>query len=251
MTADIQIAATRIAGAGASFSHALVYWNRVAPKDRPTVWDPADAGDPSYDWSSVDAWVVGMKRAGLEPLLTIYGAPSWAQRCSPPEDFYVSPSAPCNPDPGEMAAFAEAAATRYSGRFGALPRVKYWQIQNEPNLPVFFNPVLGGDGTPLSPSIYRKILRSTYPAIKSGNPGNVLVGAGLAPNGRPGYSLGPLDFARRLFCLNRNNKPIKSSRQCRGGVKLDVFDIHPYTTGGPSRAAVPAGTTSSWGTSRT
>ena len=235
---DTQIVVARVAGTGAKFASNRLDWRLIAPEERPPSWDPTDPGHPSYDWTATDRWVAAMKQSGLVPVLKLFNAPDWAQRCSRPTNIPTFPGAVCDPDPSDTAAFAKAAAARYSGRFRGLPRVKYWQILNEPNLPLFFNPVRGANGNPLSPGLYRDILRSTYPSIKSAHPGNVVIGAGLAPDGEPPYSMAPLDFARRLFCLNRKNRPTKSSRNCRGGVKLDVFAMHPYTSGGPTHEAV-------------
>jgi len=133
-----------------------------------------------------------------------------------------------------LADFAKAAAERYSGTFGGLPRVKYWQILNEPNLAIFFNPQFNKAGKPASPRLYRNILKKAYPAVKAGHQGNVVIAAGLAPFGQES-GLAPLDFARRLFCLDKRNRPLRPAGPCAGGVKLDAFDMHPYTEGSPDR----------------
>ena len=67
-----------------------------------------------------------------------------------------------------------------------------------------------------------------------------MIAAGLAPN-RTENGLAPLDFTRRLFCLDKRNRPKRPAGACAGGVKLDAFDMHPYTTGGPDRKARFAG----------
>lgn len=229
--------AERVRDSGSTYFMQWLRWDFVAPETQPAQWDPDDPAASEYDWAASDRRVVSARHAGLEPVFQIYGAPKWAQRCDPPTNVYVHPPAPCDPDPEMLADFAQAAARRYSGSYQGLPRVKYWQILNEPNLHVFFNPQFGKGGSPVSPAIYRNILRVTYPAIKSGNEGNVVIAAGLAPNGISGYSLGPLDFARRLFCLSRANRPLASPNACGRGVKLDVFDMHPYTSGGPTHKA--------------
>ena len=56
------------------------------------------------------------------------------------------------------------------------------------------------------------------------------------PRRRPGADrgvplhVGPLKFARELLCLNSANKP--KAGDCEGGLHFDIFDVHPYTTGG-------------------
>ncbi|MGH3427198.1 MAG: hypothetical protein ACRDQZ_06475, partial [Mycobacteriales bacterium] len=112
---------------GAQFVQTPVRWGDIAPKKLPAAWNPENPADPNYDWEFTDLWVSRAVAAGLTPVLQIRGAPLWAQRC-PSEET----DAPCNPDPEALAAFATAAARRYDGTFGGLPRVRYWQGLNEP-----------------------------------------------------------------------------------------------------------------------
>ena len=41
--------------------------------------------------------------------------------------------------------------------------MKYWQVQNEPNLRLFFNPQFNEKGQKVSPSIYRRIPEQDLP----------------------------------------------------------------------------------------
>lgn len=235
---DIGAASQKIKAAGGSFNVVWLRWNQVAPASRPADWNPEDPYEMNYDWSAADKWIKGSVSAGITPLVQVFGAPVWANRCQPKAGTLVLSGAPCNPDPADFAAFVKAAALRYSGNTPGLPRVRYWQLQNEPNLHVFFNPQVNQDGQPVSPVLYRNLLRSAYGAIKSVDRSNVVVAAGLAPNKPSGStSLAPLHFVRELFCLNANNRPKANSAACRGGVPLDVFDMHPYTSGGPTHRA--------------
>ena len=43
-----------------------------------------------------------------------------------------------------------------------------------------------------------------------------------------------MDFTRRLLCMKGRKKPRPTKGDCGGGVHFDIFDIHPYTTGGPT-----------------
>jgi len=231
--------AERIAASGSTYVLHWLRWDKVAPSAEPDAWNPTSPGDDHYDWNEVDQRVISARNAGLQPLLQIFGVPEWAQRCKAPPDLYVAGGAPCNPSPEDVADFTRAAAKRFSGTFGGLPRVKYWQILNEPNLSIFFNPQFNKAGKPVSPGLYRNILKKAYPAVKAGNPGNVVIAAGLAPFGQES-GLTPLDFARRLFCLDKRNRPLRRAGACAGGVKLDAFDMHPYTEGSPdTKSQVP------------
>jgi hypothetical protein len=214
--------------AGAQLVQTPLRWASVAPDAQPPSWNPEDPADPHYDWEFMDLWVTRAVAAGLTPVLQIRGAPLWAQRCHSGET-----DAPCNPDPNALAAFATAAARRYSGSFLNLPRVVYWQGLNEPNLSLFFNPQYDGSEA-VSPDLYRTLINRFYAAIKAVDPTNVVIAAGLGPIAVPKYTIGPLRFARLLLCMKGHNHPKPAPGDCEGGVHFDVFDIHPYTTGGPT-----------------
>lgn len=224
---------SRVKESGANFVHGWVRWNQIAPATEPESWNPRDPQDPNYNWEQIDTWVVNAVGAGLTPLLQIYYAPTWANRCES-DPKYAGTNPPCDPDPDKMADFGYAVAKRYDGSTPGLPRVRYWQPQNEPNLAVFFGPQFGGGGKPLSPGIYRTLLNKYYAAVKSVDRSNKVLSAGLAPNGNKS-AVAPLDFARRLFCMKGRAKPKPTGANCT--VKLDIFDMHPYTSGGPTHKA--------------
>lgn len=214
--------------AGVRIVQTPLRWASVAPEKAPASWNPEDPADPHYDWEFIDEWVKRAVAAGLTPVLQVRGAPLWAHRCHSGET-----DVPCNPDPGALAAFATAAARRYSGNFGGLPRVTYWQGLNEPNLSLFFEPQFDGN-KPVSPDLYRVLINTFYAAIKAVDPSNLVIAGGLGPIAVPKYTIGPMRFTRLLLCMkgHRNPKPTKGN--CEGGVHFDIFDMHPYTTGGPS-----------------
>lgn len=217
--------------AGATFAHMAVPWYNVAPAVQPASWQPEDPADPHYNWDYMDKGVTGAIAAGLTPVLQVDGAPHWAQRCkAPPEG---SAGDLCDPDPAALAVFARAAARRYSGNFGGLPRVIYWQALNEPNLSLFFYPQFV-KGKPASPGLYRDLINSFYAGIKAVDPTNLVIAGGLGPIAVPGYTIGPMDFTRRLLCMKGREKPRPIKGNCGGGVSFDIFDIHPYTTGAPT-----------------
>ena len=198
-------------GAGASVARVQLAWVGVA---RTPPADPTDPRDPAYDWSSVDPPVRMMVAAGLEPLLSVYAAPRFARVRGP------------SPRPGDLAAFMTALARRYGGGFVrddgvALPRVRLFQLWNEPNLRYF----LDLDG---APAHYRAMLRAAYPAVHAEHRDNVLVAGGLAPFAGPRgrYGAAPLPFMRKLF---------------RKGAPFDVWAMHPYTSGPPARHAAAPG----------
>ena len=224
------VALEHVKATGAKLAQTPVRWSEVAPKSQPTAWQPDDPADPHYDWGRIDRWVTAAVLNGITPLLQIRSAPTWAQGC-PPEQ--IDTGAPCNPDPAALATFATAAARRYSGQFGGLPRVQYWQGLNEPNLSLFFNPQYVGD-KPASPALYRALINSFYAAIKAVDPSNLVIAAGLGPIAVPKLTIGPMRFTRLLLCMTGVKNPRPTKGDCGGGVNFDIFDMHPYTTGGPT-----------------
>ena len=221
--------------AGARFVHIVVPWADVAPRNEPASWKPEDPADFHYEWAWLDTTLTEAIGGGLTPVLEIYGAPSWAQRCQSPAGME---GVLCNPDPVALAAFATAAARRYSGHFDGLPHVVFWQALNEPNLSLFFNPQFEG-GKPASPRLYRALINAFYAAVKSVDPSNLVLTAGLGPIAVPHYTIGPMRFARLLLCMKGRHHPRPTGGNCDGGVHFDILDVHPYTTGGPTHRGGP------------
>lgn len=215
---------------GARFVRIPLKWRVIAPTAQPSNWQPEDPLDPHYDWSQSDDAVAAAVAAGLMPVLQVDGVPSWTERCSAPS---FARADICDPSPDALAAFATAATRRYSGKIAGLPRVQYWQPLNEPNLSLFFNPQFEGD-KPVSPFLYRTLLNRFYAAVKSVDPSNLVIAAGLGPIAVPTYTIGPMRFTRLLLCMSGHSHPRPTKGNCEGGVHFDIFAIQPYTTGGPT-----------------
>ncbi len=226
----------QVKASGASTVRIGVPWGAIAPRQEPAQWNPEDPGDPHYEWGHVDEAVQHATEAGLEPLLIVTGAPRWAQGCTAPASY---PESICEPDPAKLAQFAVAAARRFSGNFENRPRVRYWQGLNEPNLSLYLLPQFDTSGKLVSPQLYRKLINSFYAAVKSVDSSNLVLAAGLGPIAVSKYTIGPLEFARELLCLKGRQKPKPRPGDCEGGVDFDIFDIHPYTTGGPTHTGGP------------
>ena len=219
------LAFARIRQAGARFVRIAVDWQDIAPASQPADWNPEDPADPHYDWQRTDAGVTGSVAEGLIPVLMIEEAPQWAEGCDAGDN--------CKPNATALAAFATAAARRYAGNFGGLPRVRYWQGLNEPNLSIYFNPQFEGDRA-VSPELYRSLAEAFYAAIKAVDPSNLVLLAGLGPIAVPKYTIGPMRFTRELLCMKGKENFRPAPGNCHGGLHFDIFDIHPYTTGGPN-----------------
>jgi hypothetical protein len=157
------------------------------------------------------------------------------------------------PNAADYAAFATAAARRYDGHFpdpllpGAyLPRVRYWQAWNEPNLDEYLSPQWTRSGrhwVDTSPVVYRRLLNAFYAAVKGVSHSNFVITAGTSPYGdRPGYSkrgyerMPPVQFYRDLFCLRQEGQQGNLTLRplpCSDPPHVDAIDHHVYGVYGP------------------
>ena len=174
---------------GVSIVRYSIHWDQVAPM-RPAR--ALASNDPAYRWTAADAVLGGLHERGIEPLVTLYGSPAWAnggrKANAPPKSWRT------------FADFAYAAAKRY-------PFVRKWTIWNEPNQNLYLA------GT--SPSLYVKtLLNPAYTAIHRANRRALVAGGVTAPRGnRGGY--GPLGWVRGL---------------AKAHAKLDAYAHNPYPT---------------------
>jgi hypothetical protein len=222
---------TSIRAAGASALRVVLWWRSVAPagERRPDEFHADDPSDPQYRWGSFDAQLERIVAHGLQPIVVLMQAPAWA------EGKGDGPAGTRRPDPGELGLFAKAAARRYSGSFQGLPRVRYWQIWNEPNLDMFLSPQVA-NGTLVSGDWYRRMVNTAASAIHGVNRSNIVVAGGTSPFGRHGWywATSPLEFTRQVLCMRGRRAPFAA---CGLRTAFDVWAHHPYTDGGPSHHA--------------
>jgi hypothetical protein len=222
---DGEVVVTRSQSLGAQFLKLAVAWDGVAPANPPPGFEPANPEDPSYRWKHLD-WAISDAIAhGLTPVIDILEPPTWARS---------SPSASqTHPDLNAFAMFVRAIAARYDGTRPGVPRVSYWEAWNEPNASLFLEPQIEG-GSIVSVDTYRTMLNEFSAIVHGVHTDNVVVGGALFPNAvrRPGLTaIAPLDFTRRLFCISPGSKP---RRVCDAKVNVNIWSVHPYTSGGPS-----------------
>ena len=240
---DARLALARTREAGATSVRIWVGWVGVAPQGgtKPEDFDARNHADPHYLWTFIDRYVNDAVSQGLEPILMVVDPPGWARR---------GPGVG-SPDPQELGYFAEAVASRYSGELPGLPRVSRFELWNEPNLYRYLLPQydaapgsnVPSDAKPLSPGLYRNMLRTFSRAIHAVHTDNLVVAGGLAPYGRTDgsrHAVAPLTFMRELLCIKPNDNP---NRDCKP-VHFDVWSHHPYTEGGPSHKAAVEGNAS-------
>ena len=217
---------------GATLTRLSVIWSDIA---RAVPQNPRDPADPAYDFATLDAAISDAAERGLDVILTPTRAPAYAEGPGRPAD---APAGTWKPDPAAFADFGAALATRYSGSFAGLPRVRIYQAWNEPNLFTFLTPQYSGKEQ-VSAERYREMLNAFYGAVKSVNSDNVVVTAGTAPYGDPagGTRTRPLAFWRQLMCLRDRRKLVRAP--CSAKASFDVLAHHPInTSGGPRRSAI-------------
>lgn len=211
-----------------------ILWAAIAPQAQsstaPAGFDAADpAAYPANAWAPYDR-VLKLARArgiGVDFDLTAPG-PRWAMGAGAPlatEANHYKPSA------AAFGQFVRAVARRYSGAYrpagagGALPRVGYWSIWNEPNQPGWLAPqtaTVDGTRSIVAARLDRGLIDAGYAALRSTGHGadTILVGE-LAPEGdeRPGASrpVAPLPFLRTLYCVDGADQPLTGSAARAGG----------------------------------
>ncbi len=239
----------RIREAGATVVRIPIDWRATVAEDPPPGFEAANPASPEYRFAPIDAAVISAVSAGLTPLLVVSHAPAFAE-ASPRWPYAFAGS--WDPSPSALGEFAAAIARRYDGSYpnpqapdNALPRVQLFQAWNEPNLPRYLEPQWldeNGRWSAFSPLLYRQLLNGFYDGVKSVLASDVVVAAGVAPNGDPeGVGrMQPVHFLRELLCLGRDGNA--SERQARANcpepAHFDVLAFHPLSVGNPDQVAV-------------
>jgi hypothetical protein len=235
--------------AGAGYSLIYVDWSTVAPFSKPLGFVAANPADPNYHWGAIDGAVRDASARGLRILLAVTRAPAWAEGPGRPTTGEAQPGT-WKPDAGELGDFAKAIATRYSGNFGGLPAVRFWQLWAEPNLGVNLSPQFNGN-TPVGFDVYRPMLNAFYNSVKAVSPQNQVLAGGTAQYGNltPAHGLSfqrmqPLDFWRGLLCRRTGKKGKRGRKLIRvprcNPPSFDIAAHHPINVGSPTRHALNA-----------
>jgi hypothetical protein len=191
---------------------------------------PTKGGSPVF--SSIDPLVAGAAQAGIGVLPFVYGAPSWAVRAAPVPGSHGSSTAPLTlpvknaPQRSAWESFLKLVTARYGpgGSFwlenpGLREQpIRTWQIWNEENFKYFV--------VRPNPADYGKLVKLSYRAIRSVDPGAQLILGGMFAEPKEAqYRLKPpqayfaTDFLEQLY---RTTPGIK---RYFSGVAL-----HPYTS---------------------
>jgi hypothetical protein len=194
-----------------------ILWANVAPT--PPA-NPTNPNDPAYDFSRLDTIFSGLAAAGITPIVSTYDTPDWAiAGRNVPHLTEYNPSAP---RPAAFGEFMRAVANRYNGNFrptGAaepLPRVRHFEIWNEPNLKGFFS--VNGRSTLAG---YKGLVKAGYKQLKLGNPRAIVI-AGV---GGPRSSTGNGNVSAKVWMNGLVNDK---------SVKFDAYSQHIYPSKGPT-----------------
>lgn len=244
-----QIAFQHARAAGTEIIRLGFGWADLAPDAPPNIATTTNPDWSGYRWGPIDQAIRETVANGFIPLFIITGAPRWAEGPGRPAVSDSAPEGSWRPSAVAFRALAVALAKRYSGRFpdpanpgSFLPRVRYWQGWNEPNLTLYLSPQWTGSGRghrPASPDTYRALLNGWYAGLKSVSRSNLVVTAGTTPfgdYGPPWMRMPPAYFWRELFCLRGRTK-FRRFRCPSSPVHFDVLAHHPYPIGPPRRVA--------------
>ena len=171
-------------------------------------WDLIERERGIFDFSQSDAMVALARKSKVDILGILQYSPSWASgtKVKLPDKF----SSHCGlPDP-EKESYDEYRAypPMNNADFGSFvymtvkryPDVKYWQIWNEPNNPVFWRN---------NPQAYQYVLmlKEAYGAVKRANPNAQVVFGGL--------SLNDQEYMEKIYAAGGKNY-------------FDIMAVHPY-----------------------
>jgi len=238
------LALARIRATGATVVRIPVDWRELVSSGPPAGFDPADPADRAYRFARLDEAVRSAASAGLVPILVVSHAPDFAEA---PDRWPFAYRGSWAPSPEALQAFAQALARRYDGSFPdprtpgqALPAVKDFQAWNEPNLARYLEPqwvAEAGHWTAFSPLLYRQLLNAFYAGVKQVAPNDVVIAAGIAPDGDPSGvgRMAPITFLTSLLCLRGGPHPARAP--CPDPPHFDVLAFHPLSVGDPDRPA--------------
>ena len=165
-----------------------VTWTEIAPNGpvKPAGYNGADLR--SYDearWEAYDGLVRAATARGLKVLVApTTPAPGWA---TGPKDDAAGVE---RPNPVEFGKWIQAVGQRYDGKHrdpqgNPIPKVSFWSIGNEPNHPLWLQP-LGSASSKraVSPHIYRNLVRQAVLAFgRSGHKQDTILFGELLPIG--------------------------------------------------------------------
>jgi hypothetical protein len=170
-------------------------------------WKETEPQENVRNWGEWDRLILTYHNAGFNILLSIVKAPNWAR----PAGTDLGPEGP-PADPGTYARFVGELAMRYKGGVQAI------EVWNEQNL------AREGGGAPMPPASYVALLSATYKAIKTADPGIIVVSGAPTPAGDvPGAAIDDINYLSAMYAAG-----LKGA--------ADVVGVHPSGYNCPASA---------------
>jgi hypothetical protein len=209
-----------------------IIWAHAVANDQDRLEEKPDK--VRYDWAPYESLVKLARGYGVEVQLSLSGpAPAWGTPTKRVETGYWRPNAQYFKE------FSRAVAKRFKGK------VRRYSIWNEPNWDKWLGPQRE------APWRYRQLYQVASKAIWSVNKRAKVWFGELVPYDSP-HSIAPLEFTRRVACVDNRYRPTAqwkrerkagplSGKRCAGGtLKADGFAHHPYEFNKrPSKARRP------------
>lgn len=226
-------------------------WRDVAPAASSEQRPSFDASDPAAyagGFAKYDATVNAAAQRGMRVWIMISPpAPEWATGRGERRGVIGA----YKPDPADFGRFVEAVGKRYSGSAGPA-RVSTWSIWNEPNHPLFLQPLserIGGILSPSSPHQYRRLYVAARNALgNTGHNGDTILFGEILPIGQSKRSatntIRPIEFIREFYCVDRNYRAYRGRsarlRDCTRfpRIRTSGFAYHAYTRPGGPRVRI-------------
>jgi hypothetical protein len=194
---------------------------------------------PAGTWDRYDRLARAVRTLGMQLYFDVTG-PGPAYAHTKPPRKYRKDAKWWRPKPREYYKFVQAVGKRFSGTYndendgrGAIPRVSFWSIWNEPNQGGWLRPQWLG-GKPVSPQIYRELFAFGRRALVSTGHGSdtILVGetAPRAVKRRTTTSaMGVRTFANELLCGPGHKGAGCGRFEKDGPIVASAWAHHPYT----------------------
>ncbi|MDB5081292.1 MAG: hypothetical protein JWP00_3216 [Chloroflexi bacterium] len=159
-------------------------------------WDALEPSPGQFQWGELDAIIDATSRRNVKVILSVVRSPHWA-------GINGTSGLPANP--ANFGNLLRQLATRYKGR------VQAYEVWNEQNI----ERETGGGKVLVAP--YIAILKAGYQAVKSVDPGAVVLYGGLSPTGinDPNYAIDDIKFLEQSY--QYNNGEMKNYFDALGG----------------------------------
>lgn len=131
-------------------------------------WEDVEPEPGQYDWSELDVTMAQTQAAGIKVMLSVVTAPDWAREQGNQRLDEVGPPG----EPQDYANFLLTMLYRYPGQIHAI------EVWNEMNIDREWASIHG-----LSAERYVQLLTAAHAAIKSVDPGIIVISGALSPTG--------------------------------------------------------------------